>query len=557
MAILNPNAKVTKKRHGLLFGCLQAHPGWQGVWAARDRGWINIRRSAGAHKIASFLRKVEDMDVEVLDYWLMMTFDEWKQYIRSRVRPETEFFGISIIFAYKLDRIDQAQSYILWLKEEYPHIPVIIGSKQYTTMSNLPADYYVTGYGEYGLAELLKHIKGAPSNVKIMDWHLPGNNSKYGQGFFDDIKLIDCDRHHKCYPAKDLRVKYEERDFIQSTEQLTLELSRGCHFKCKFCAFNAIGLKGDIDRDFDSYYDELLENYEKWGVTSYSVADETSNDNQHKLEQLGKRSKQLPFKPNLTGFIRCDLMVQRPNEIKLLADMGYWGHYYGLETFNQEAGRTIGKGADPEKLKQGILKAKDIMMSECGRYRATNSMIIGLPKETEDTMWAGIDWWKEHLPEQNMSMHALFIKNVTHENVAASEWEKTWRTNGYFDPIEGTDESFGASKDQLPELLQEFIWGPWNYKNPFALFWQHPTFNWWTANKFYAEVIHQGVLREQGIDNWSLGNFTTPIGDDGVPTYTYDEALELTPTNFDYQRLQHDTLKFQRDYIEKKLAIGQ
>ena len=80
---------------------------------------------------------------------------------------------------------------------------------------------------------------------------------------------------------------------------------------------------------------------------------------------------------------------------------------------------------------------------------------------------------------------------------------------------------------------------------------------WWRVNKFFGEVIHQGVLREQVIDNWSLRNFTTPIGDDGLPTYTYDEALELTPTNFDYQRLQHDTLKFQRDYIEKKLAIGQ
>ena len=66
-----------------------------------------------------------------------------------------------------------------------------------------------------------------------------------------------ADIHHPCFPSKDLVVEYEDRDFIQPTDTLTLELSRGCKFACKFCSYNAIGMKGDLTRDMDTLYDEV------------------------------------------------------------------------------------------------------------------------------------------------------------------------------------------------------------------------------------------------------------------------------------------------------------
>ena len=47
--------------HGILLGCLQADPGWQG--AGKDTDWISLKRSAGSHKIASFMRK-EGWDID-------------------------------------------------------------------------------------------------------------------------------------------------------------------------------------------------------------------------------------------------------------------------------------------------------------------------------------------------------------------------------------------------------------------------------------------------------------------------------------------------------------
>ena len=59
--------------HGMILGCLQAHPGWQGQ--GKDNNWISLKRSAGSHKIASFMRK-EGWDIEVIDYWLAFTEEE-------------------------------------------------------------------------------------------------------------------------------------------------------------------------------------------------------------------------------------------------------------------------------------------------------------------------------------------------------------------------------------------------------------------------------------------------------------------------------------------------
>ena len=61
--------------HGMILGCLQAHPGWQGQ--GKDNNWISLKRSAGSHKIASFMRK-EGWDIEVIDYCLAFTEEEFQ-----------------------------------------------------------------------------------------------------------------------------------------------------------------------------------------------------------------------------------------------------------------------------------------------------------------------------------------------------------------------------------------------------------------------------------------------------------------------------------------------
>ena len=224
--------------HGIILGCLQADSCSQGSLVPdRTCPDINLKRSGGAHKIATFMR-TKGWDIEVLDYWLAFTTDEFEQFIKSRVNKDTKFIGVSVTFGYRGKYLKRAQDHLTWLKEEYPDVMIVAGSKSIVDTINLPCDYYVAGYGEFGLYHLLN------GTAVISD--------------FMGKKYINADKDHPCFPQKDLVVRYEDRDFIQPTDNLTLELSRGCKFKCKFCSYNAIGLKGDIDRDMDTLYSCLL-----------------------------------------------------------------------------------------------------------------------------------------------------------------------------------------------------------------------------------------------------------------------------------------------------------
>ena len=62
--------------HGILLGCMQTPPDLFHL----DPDWLNIKRAAGAHKIASFMRG-QGWDIEVLDYWLAFDFEEFKEFI--------------------------------------------------------------------------------------------------------------------------------------------------------------------------------------------------------------------------------------------------------------------------------------------------------------------------------------------------------------------------------------------------------------------------------------------------------------------------------------------
>ena len=109
-------------------------------------------------------------------------------------------------------------------------------------------------------------------------------------------------------------IKYEDRDFIKSTEWLTIEFARGCIFKCPYCTFPILGVKFDPSRDSEDAYTQLQDAYDRYGVTNYFVSDETFNDKPEKIAKFADMAERLSFNPWYSGFIRADLMVSRGQE---------------------------------------------------------------------------------------------------------------------------------------------------------------------------------------------------------------------------------------------------
>ena len=519
--------------HGLILGCQQPLPSPYSFVNYEDN--ITIKRAAGAHKIASHMRG-EGWDVEVIDYWLAFTVEEFIELINSRITADTVFVGLSVTFSIYGNLIDKANQFIRLIKKYHPHVAVIAGSKNLYIISALKADYHVTGYGEFGLMELCKKLLGKENNLVMKTL---GRN-----------QYVDCDTNHPCYPHKDLSVKYEERDFLLPYEHVTLEFARGCKFACKFCAYNIIGVKGDYTRDMPSLGDELKRNYDMFGVSNYYVADETTNDSTQKLKEVAEQVRKLSFMPSFSGYIRADLIASRPDDRKYLAEMGYWGHYYGIESLTHKAAKTIGKGMHPDKLKQGLLEVKEYFESyDKGYYRATYSMIVGLPYDTKESIMNNLQWITDNFPNEAIMAFPLWLGNPSEmlQNITSSEFDKTWKTSGDFLPTLGTDESFGASPDQINEVVRKATWEI--YTDPKAIKWQHDSMNWWEANKLMSDILMSKHVLGKGYHNWFLGSITS------TGKFSMEEALAFKNTDGYTYILQNATNEHIEAYKSKKLSL--
>jgi radical SAM superfamily enzyme YgiQ (UPF0313 family) len=90
--------------------------------------------------------------------------------------------------------------------------------------------------------------------------------------------------------------------------------------------------------------------------------------------------------------------------------MNFLNHFYGVESFNYESAKVVGKGISTEKLKEGLLSIKEYFtLNGSNKYRGTISLILGLPHETTQTLKNTRTWIKKHWIDQSVSAWVLEI----------------------------------------------------------------------------------------------------------------------------------------------------
>ena len=360
---------------------------------------VSAMRASGGHKIASYLRR-HGMDVEMIDYTYAWTFEELKDLWKSRYNSKTLFIAVSIVFGF---RFRNFWLFIEWIRENYPHIAIIGGSQSLDKILPFKLDWYVFGYGERAMLELITNLKeGTTSKIKY--YMFPGNR-----------KVVNGQQDYKSYgpSMRDLSVSYEDRDFIAPQEILNLEFSRGCIFRCAFCTYPILGVRDDHSRDEKNLDTELRENYDRWGTTRYLVTDETSNDYSEKLERYAGVTKKLPFKVDMGGYVRGDLLVARKQDWPTMVDLGYMNMFYGIESMNHASAKAIHKGMDSGRLQEGLLEFKEYALKNHGFYTGFISLIAGLPHETFKTFDKTVEWLLKNWSDQTSHIYPLHMSRVS------------------------------------------------------------------------------------------------------------------------------------------------
>ncbi len=408
-------------------------------------------RGYGVHRIASHIRQAGYSCI-VIDFSSALTFVDYKEIIDLTVGPETLMVGFSTTWLpYRWPELpgeftNQIPGHHIGEEHELSH------SKE--EMHDWRKENLVVKFGQNDVAEWLKYPKTINPKLKIVlggskaDFYMDLDNVDHvifgiAETMTIDLldklsgknkrifnKYIDHDRkaHSPIWDFRESSTRYTELDFIQPQETLNLEVGRGCRFKCAFCNFPLIGQKNV--NDYLKYptiiRDELLENYERWGTTKYFIVDDTFNDSTEKLEMLAKVMSNLPFKIKFWCYTRVDLLAAHPEQIELLKELGVAETFFGLETFNDQSSKTIGKGMPSSRRKDTLYRAKEVWGD---RVWMEGGFMIGLPHETQASWRQTVDWLKQS--DCPLDISTCYPLNIVKKSERNQWFPTSWFDNNY------------------------------------------------------------------------------------------------------------------------------
>jgi hypothetical protein len=447
----------------------------------------SYERNSGAHRIATFLRE-HGWDIEVIDFAAYWPLEKLQELVRMRTTKNTIFFGFSTFLNHWNPTMDNLTKFI---KEKFPHVSTILGATNayYTNADPKNIDYWIDSYGELAMLEL---VKGLVGNTRT--------GIKFEMSTFGSKKLIKSITSYPAYDLKSYKNLLEKRDFVKDFEWLAIEFARGCKFNCSYCNFPVLGVKHDNSRTKEDFEWEMKHNYDMFGVTNYTVADETFNDRKEKIMKFADVAETLKFRPFFSGYIRADLATSNKDTWEHLARLNFAGHFYGIESFNRKSAKAMGKGMEPEKLKQGLLDLRSYMQQNGDFYRSTISFIIGLPYDTEESWLQTENWLMDNWTDQSMIAFPLHLINPA----KTDEIHKTVTNISDLSKNPGKYNITEMDPSEVPlvesggHIATRKKWYPED-----TYFWKHDTSDMFKAEKL-ADDITKRTNGKFAINNFSL-----------------------------------------------------
>lgn len=412
---------------------------------------LNWSRTAGPYRIASEIR-ANGYSCQLVDCFTDFTDDQFYEIFDKVIGPDTLIVGMSstflppnesdenkkitpfskmLVYPFELERIRRLFEYI---RKRNPNTKIVIGGAKAHNNTSPYADTLIEGLGDKAIIEYLKFLQGKNS---LLQYSINNRNQL----------VIDGDYYHNTFNFQQSQIVYSPYDNIMPNETLAIEVGRGCIFKCKFCSYNLIGKKkNDYIKEHSVLREEFIRNFNEYGITQYIYTDDTHNDSIDKLRQMADVVQSLPFKLEYSTYLRLDLIRAFPEQYQLLKDGGLLGAFFGIETLNYDSAKLIGKGMRTEHVIEELHKFREKMP----HVATKGSFIVGLPKETKETIQA----WTDQLKNPEFPVDGVLIQPLGMNNMETkkyrSEFEK--ESNGHY------------SWDTYPS-------NNWNYQNKFDVKW--------------------------------------------------------------------------------------
>jgi len=230
------------------------------------------------------------------------------------------------------------------VKEVNPKCLVVFGGRHPTfepeeTLKVDEVDLVVRGEGELTLRELI--IKGNLNEIKGISY------KSDGKIIHNPDRVLIKDFGKIRYPARHL-VKKNKYHMLTARFE-TVQTSRGCPHKCKFCSTPIFNKGLWRPRPVEKIIIELKMISQNRRIRDIFFIDENFAVDTKRIEKLCEKIIECRKKKEISDFkffaqLRVDDIARAPKMVKAMADAGFWLVFVGVETVNEDTLNDMRKG---------------------------------------------------------------------------------------------------------------------------------------------------------------------------------------------------------------------
>lgn len=251
------------------------------------------------------------------------------------------------------------------IKKKYPNITTVMGGGIFTQTLSVGSDdldYFVKEASES--IDYILIGEGELLFLKLLKGELSKNKKLFT---LDDIngETIDLEESPK--------IDYSDLDLDKYPMQGAY-LSRGCPYKCNFCAETVIW-KTYREKQANQFIDELKSNYEKYGTKFFWTCDSLVNVY---ISELSHKIIESDLDVYWDGYLRADEPVCNIDNTLLWREAGFYKARIGVESGSQKMLNLMNKKITVNQIKKAVSS-----LAYAG-IKTTTYWIIGYPGETEE-----------------------------------------------------------------------------------------------------------------------------------------------------------------------------
>lgn len=256
-----------------------------------------------------------------------------------------------------------------------PNVPIIVGGTHPTYMPESClrfADYVVRQEGEETMLDLLDALKTGrdPETVPGLTFYKNGKR----------VQTPDRPPAKEFNTVVDLSTIYRWEDAYKHDRRyplMTIQATRGCPFRCKFCVVATMFSPGYRKRDVDSVVADIKD---KVQYSKYVLFVDNNFAADHKYtSQILQRIIDEKIRAEFKVFCRSDIR-KRPELIRLMKKAGVSTIFMGIESLNPETLRDLNKRHEVRDVEEAI------RLVHKNGIHVQASLMFGLDTDTKESV---------------------------------------------------------------------------------------------------------------------------------------------------------------------------